>query len=98
MFLRQQPSSVITAGAGQMGVDVYSAWHDHHASGIEAGGVGRKALNDAAILDAHISDLPVDTVGGIVDCPAGYPKLLTHTWAVSIPARTAVSSAARTST
>src|SRR5438093_6291581 len=99
MLFRQQTTGVIAAGAGQVRVDIHPSWHHDHSFPVEPRGTLGQSLDDAAVLDADVSNLAIDTVGGVVYGPAGDSELSlgTHERLCRRPARTAPMSARRTS-
>ena len=59
--------------ARDVGVDVDAAGHHDHPASVDPAGVGPDVGDHLAVLQAHVADLAVDVVGGVVDRAAGDP-------------------------
>ena len=66
--------AALTAGPGDVGVDVDPARHDDHPPRVDAAGVRRHVGDDLAVLDADVAHLAGDAVGGVVHAAGGDPE------------------------
>ena len=58
-----------------MGVDVDAAGHHDHPASVDPAGAGPDVGDHLAVLQAHVADVSVDVVGGVVDGAAADPDL-----------------------
>ena len=65
--LRGQLAGGVHLRAGDVGVDVDATGHHDHPPSVDAAGVGSDVGDHLAVLQAHVADLAVDVVGGVVD-------------------------------
>jgi hypothetical protein len=75
MLLGEQPPGMIAARACQMGVEVHSAGHDHHAFDIDGGCIRREISDDLPIFNTDVPNHTIDPVGWVVDRSTGDAEL-----------------------
>ena len=66
--------AALTAGPGDVGVDVDPARHHDHPPRVDPASVPRHVGDDLAVLDADVAHLAGDAVGGVVHAAAGDPQ------------------------